>query len=354
MKYLQYMKNKIFVCHEYYTPSHYTALEYLAKEKGYTVIYCEPNLLRQLRLSVRNKIPRKRFFHNAIYTLILLFTHGYKIIIGIAPYNKFLKTLLWILKGHELYYHSSYSCWDGSRCAHKYNDHDLTVWKDFTQYRIKHFFAVSQKTKDEVVKNGFAKQQNISIVNHSYNLNITLDNLCDFSKTFICVGRICKEKGIIQLLEIFSRHPDCTITFVGKGKLQKEIEKYAIKYKNIKYAGYISGLENLVPIYKRHSFLILNSTRTESWEELFGMTLYEGMACGCIPITTDHPGPKEIISDSINGFICKEGEIEKGLNKAISMNSLQHEQMRHKSIERGQSFHCKNIAKQWLNCFEDD
>ena len=29
------MNNKIFICHEYYTPSHYTALEYLAHNKGY-------------------------------------------------------------------------------------------------------------------------------------------------------------------------------------------------------------------------------------------------------------------------------------------------------------------------------
>jgi len=41
-------------------------------------------------------------------------------------------------------------------------------------------------------------------------------------------------------------------------------------------------------------------------EELFGISIIEGMACGCVPLTTDHSGPKEIITSGINGFISKE------------------------------------------------
>lgn len=283
------MSKRIFVCHEFYTPSHYTALEYLANENGYKVVYCEPNIYHELRCCRRSQFARSRFFHNLFWTIFLLLTSGRKVVIGMAPYNPFLKWILLVLRGHELFYHSSYSCWDGSRFAHEGSDEDKRLWKEFTSHRIKHFFAVSQKTKDEVVKNGFCLKENVSIVNHSYNIDISTDKLCDLSPTFICVGRLNEQKGIEQLLNIFSRHPEARITFVGNGILEPLVKEYESKFENIKYLGFVKGLSNLVPIYKQHSFLVLNSIKTSAWEELFGMALYEGMACGCIPLANSHP-----------------------------------------------------------------
>lgn len=348
------MNNKIFVCHEYYTPSHYTALEYLAHNKGYEVIYCEPNLLRQLRQSVKNRIPRSRLLHNIITTWRLLVSHGHKVVIGMAPYNPFLRTLLFILRGHELYYHSSYSCWDGTRYAHKGSDSDKVLWKDFTNNQIKHFFAVSQKTKEEVINNGFAKSDNIAIVNHSYNIDIDGNTTSQKTNKFICVGRLCDQKGTLQLLDIFARHPEANITFVGSGEYENKVKEYACKYKNIKYHGFVKGLANLVPIYKENSFLIMNSIRTNSWEELFGMALYEGMACGCVPLANDHPGPKEIITDNKDGFLCQEGNIEVLIEKAIAMDSQSYQFFRTNAISRGKHFHSSSISKQWMAIFSEE
>lgn len=346
------MKNKIFVCHEFYTPSHYTALEYLAQEHGYEVIYCEPNLYRELRHCIKNKISRTRFFHNLYWTIYLLLTSGSKVVVGMAPYNPFLKWILFLLRGHELYYHSSYSCWDGSRFAHKGNDKDIKLWKDFTNHKIKHFFAVSQKTKEEVVKNGYCSPEKISVVNHSYNIDIDIDNLCEFSPSFICVGRLSEQKGIAQLLDIFSKHPEAKITFVGNGDLEPLVRQYASKYSNIKYLGFVKGLSNLIPIYKKHSFLVLNSIKTQTWEELFGMALYEGMACGCVPLANNHPGPKEIITNGVDGYLCEEGNIECLIERAMNMDKSEFEQMRQKSMERGHSFHSSLIAQKWKDILE--
>lgn len=352
MKYIKVMKNKIFVLHEGYTPSHYTALECLVRENGCEVIYCEPNLYRELRHSVKNKIPRSRFLHNLYWTIALLLTTGSKVVVAMAPYNPFLKWILWILRGHELYYHSSYSCWDGSRFAHKGSDKDKRLWREFTNHKIKHFFAVSQKTKDEVVRNGFALPENISVVNHSYNLDIVAENRTAKANTFICVGRLSEQKGILQLLDIFSRYQEAFITFVGNGELEAQVKEYAKKYPNIKYAGFIKGLTNLVPIYKQHSFLILNSIKTASWEELFGMALYEGMACGCVPLANSHPGPKEIITDGVDGFLCEESHIENLIVKALGMSGKEYCEIQKKAISRGQSYHCAKVADKWKAIFE--
>lgn len=346
------MKNKIFVCHEFYIPSHYTALEYLAKKNEYEVIYCEPNLYRELRHGLKNHVSRSRFFHNLFWTIALLLTTGSKVVVGMAPYNPFLKFLLLILRGHDLYYHSSYSCWDGSRFAHKGNDRDKRLWKEFTNHKIKHFFAVSQKTKEEVVWNGFCSPKKISIVNHSYNIEIDTNWHCKFSPTFICVGRLSEQKGITQLLDIFSRHPNASITFVGSGELEPQVKEYAKKFPNIKYAGFIKGLANLVPIYKQHSFLVLNSIKTDSWEELFGMAIYEGMACGCVPLANSHPGPKEIITDNVDGLLCEESHIEELVIKALRMEDKEYSEMQKNSILRGQCYDCAKVAEKWNAIFD--
>lgn len=346
------MKNKIFVCHEFYTPSHYTALEYLAKKNGYEMIYCEPNLYIEFKRCFKSKVSCFRFIHNLYWTIVLILTSGSKVVIGLAPYNPFLKWLLVMLRGHALYYHSSYSCWDGSRFVFNGSDKDKKLWKEFTNHKIKHFFAVSEKTKDEVVKNGFCSPEKISIVNHSYNINIENDKMCEYSSTFICVGRLIEQKGISQLLDIFSRHPKANITFVGSGSLEPLVREYASKYSNIKYAGFIKGLNNLVPIYKKHSFLVLNSIKTPVWEELFGMALYEGMACGCVPLANNHPGPKEIITNGVDGFLCDEGSIEYLIEKALKMDKSEFEQMRQKAIEKGHSFHSSLVALKWKKILE--
>ena len=352
MKYIKVMKNKIFVCHEFYTPSHYAALEYLAKENDCDVIYCEPNLYRELKHCFKNKVSRSRFLHNLYWTIVLLLTTGSKVVVGMAPYNPFLKWILLILHGHELYYHSSYSCWDGSRFAYKGSHKDKKLWKEFTNHKIKHFFAVSQKTKEEVVKNGFCSPEKISIVNHSYNIDIDTNGLCKFSSSFICVGRLNEQKGITQLLDIFSRYPKANITFVGSGVLEPLVKKYVAKYSNIKYLGFIKGLNNLIPVYKQHSFVVLNSIKTPIWEELFGMALYEGMACGCVPLANSHPGPKEIITDNVDGFLCEETHIEDLINKALQMDSKAYNEMRKNAIRRGQSYNCSKIADKWKDIFD--
>ena len=103
-----------------------------------------------------------------------------------------------------------------------------------------------------------------------------------------------------------------------------------------------------MPIYKENSFLIMNSIRTNSWEELFGMALYEGMACGCVPLANDHPGPKEIITDNKDGFLCQEGNIEVLIEKAITMDSQSYQFFRANAISRGRHVHASSISKQWM------
>ena len=164
---------------------------------------------------------------------------------------------------------------------------------------------------------------------------------------FIYAGRIIEEKGIRELLEIFANRPKAKLIIAGNGTEVSLVKEYANNYNNVIYMGYVQGFTNLIPLYSKACFLLLNSKRTNTWEELFGMAIIEGMACGCVPITTNHPGPREIIEPFINGLIYEEGKISEGIDYAISMTDEEYLRMRQKAIEKSKKFDSSILSRKW-------
>lgn len=344
------MNKTIYVLHEYGAPSHYNALVELGKQKFFNVKFAifQPK-------GILSNLYHKRFslvFFSICFLLSLPFRKNETIVLGIAPFNKLLKPLSYVLRNHKVFYHTSYTHWNGKIMARPTKSPELiSFWKCYISNTVKHIFAVSEKTKSELINNGFAYEKNITVVNHSYNKVVDVQPH-DKNKKFIYVGRLVECKGIQELLEVFAERENAELTIAGSGELEKLVRDYAYKYKNINYIGYINGFEQLYPIYLQHSFVILNSKRDEHWEELFGITLIEGMACGCVPIATDHPGPKEIISNNKNGFLAKEGLIKDAINRAILLSQNDYNGLQRNAISTGRKFHSSILAKKWNNILE--
>lgn len=338
----------IYVLHEYGAPSHYNALVSLGKQEGFDVKFYEFSLYNLLKSVIKGKYSLHKWCLNILFLLTIPLKKRTKIVLGIAPFDYRITFLMFLLKRHEVYYHTSYTHWDGIIMAHPTkSSFIIQTWKKFTNNYTKHIFAVSQKTKEELIKYGFSHQSRISVVNHSYAEPIITDNIHLNTKTFIFVGRLVQEKGIEELLNIFSSRSDLKLIIVGDGVEKKLVEEYQEKYPNILYKGYVNTFKDITLLYKQASFVLMNSHRTETWEELFGIALIEGMACGCVPITTNHPGPKEIISNNENGFICKEGSIIEGIDKAINLSQEKYRQMRQKAIICAQQYISDKIASRW-------
>lgn len=346
--------SKVYFFHEYGAPSHVYGLEYLLNKYDIKLEHREFNysgqfffLARQIKHLRFNFT--KRFCQNIGFLLSLLFTKDRKIVLGIAPYNYYLKWLRYFFKRHKVYYFTSYTCWDQTRMANSqhYSPKVLNIWKKFIHDEVKHIFTVSDLTHKELVKNGFNKSENISIVYHSYIENIEASTAVEKNNYFLYVGRLVESKGIEELLNIFSTLPHCSLTIVGRGYLDSKVQEATKLYTNIHYKGYIEGLENIIPIYKENSFLLLNSQRTETWEELFGISLVEGMACGLIPIATNHPGPTEIITSEKDGILCKEGSIKEAIEYVLKMSDDEFFLMKQNAIIRGQEFRSSEISHRW-------
>lgn len=126
------------------------------------------------------------------------------------------------------------------------------------------------------------------------------------------IGRIHKDKGVNELIDAFKQFPS------GKLLVMGEIEKkYGIRNDNLTYLKksksvvYLGRVKNeLVPKYASVIDLFVYPT----YREGFGHVLQQMMALGIPIVTTNIPGPSEVIGDPINGILIESHSTSAVLN----------------------------------------
>ena len=172
-------------------------------------------------------------------------------------------------------------------------------------------------------------------------------------KQVIAVGRYVPQKGFDRLISAWSivnkKHPDWILRIYGDGmreQLQNQIYELGISPSCILE----HSTPDIVDKYCKSSIFVLSSRY-----EGFGMVIIEAMACGVPPVSFTCPcGPRDIISDGINGLLVENGNIE-GLAEKICY-LIENENVRREmgrqarmDIER---FRIEPIAEQWKTLFE--
>lgn len=343
---------KVYVLHKSGYNNHYIGLEKLLEEHNGKVVYREFSIVGKFFRSLfklKFELVAKQFVNTA-FMLNLVFTKNKKVILGIAPYDYKLTFLCKVLKQHQIYYHTSWTVWDGTYYPKKkrVTPELIAKWKQFIEQDTKHIFAVSGETKKQLLANYNITNDKISNVYHSLDSAVFYSHQAKpvgANLKFFYAGRLVKQKGLEELLVYFSTHQDKVFTIAGEGELKTTIEEYAKQYDNINFIGYISDKNKLADCYRAHHYVVLNSHKTEKWEELFGMVLIEAMACGAIPVSTNHTGPEEIITDGYNGYLVNEGEITTLLNK-LTAETYSLEMQQH-AINRAKQFYLNKIAERW-------
>ncbi len=331
---------KIVVLHEYGDKNHYQGLEYLCKKRGLKIDYYEFAFIRRFVRAILNRdfdLALKQI-KNLFFIISLLFRKKVKIVLGVAPYDYRLVFLNPFLKKHKIYYHTSWSKWDRNFYPKKccINNKLISFWEKFV--KEKEIFCVSNTAKQSLINNLAIDKNQIDVVYHSFDNKIFFNQNLKRDIDFIYAGRVIKEKGIEELLEIFSKREE-KLLIVGEGELINLVIEYSKKFPNIFYKQKVEKIK-LATLFNRAKFIVLNSKKTEYWEELFGMVLIEAMGCGCIPVSVKHPGPLEII-DSKSGYLFEEGELESMLDKVS-------EDKRENSIKKSIEFRVENISKKWI------
>jgi glycosyltransferase involved in cell wall biosynthesis len=130
---------------------------------------------------------------------------------------------------------------------------------------------------------------------------------------FVFLGRLVSDKGADQAIRAISMlineklldKNHLQLTIIGDGPERKKLmflRKELSLYGAIHFTGILKGKE-LVECLNKHEFILVPS----SWEEPYGNVVLEGMACGCIPVTSNGGGMPEAVGNA--GFIFKRNNL---------------------------------------------
>ena len=233
-----------------------------------------------------------------LHPLRLLFRQN--IVAAFAPYS-IMGFYLLLLKamGKNLIYFTSWPHWDGEHYVRKPMLGSRKVWELFLGGSKA--VGVTRTSAGELARLG-ANARHIpdSVAVH---LVVPPGKRAHPTITLLHVGRVVKEKGIVELCAVFEslhqRHPHLRLVVVGGGPEVANIEGR----KGVAFKGHVADQEELVREYQAADIFVLNSFKVDGWEELFGKGLVEAMACGLPCIATDCTGPKELVEDGVNGFL---------------------------------------------------
>lgn len=149
---------------------------------------------------------------------------------------------------------------------------------------------------------------------------IPLDQASLKSKKIITVGKLHKEKGYDDLLEVMKiiqdRGYNYQLEIVGDGYEMENIIKQItdLKLKNILISG-LTKHEEVINKIKTSSLFVMTS-HTES----FGIGLLEAMSCGVPIIAFDEAeAARELIKNDINGYLIKNRDCQKMAMKIIAL-----------------------------------
>lgn len=125
--------------------------------------------------------------------------------------------------------------------------------------------------------------------------------LLDGKYVFCFIGRIQRDKGVEELLEAFldayDTNTDMALLLLGgtDGDVSKELMQRAELCKDV----YFTGFTKEVKLYLAVSDALVHP----SYREGFSMVIQQAMAMGLPVITTDIPGPSEVIEPDVSGFL---------------------------------------------------
>jgi len=138
----------------------------------------------------------------------------------------------------------------------------------------------------------------------------------------VCVGRLCEQKGQIQLVQaianVIDKGIDLELTLVGDGEMRPEVE-HAIAERNIQENVTITGwaTEDEVHHYINNSKALI----LPSFAEGLPVVIMEAFALGRPVLSTYIAGIPELVKPKLNGWLCAASDIESITESIIELLS---------------------------------
>jgi GalNAc-alpha-(1->4)-GalNAc-alpha-(1->3)-diNAcBac-PP-undecaprenol alpha-1,4-N-acetyl-D-galactosaminyltransferase len=126
-------------------------------------------------------------------------------------------------------------------------------------------------------------------------------------KNILAVGRLNRLKGFDRLIKAFSHldQKDWKLAIIGEGSERNNLENLIYDLNLEAYISMPGRTKAIEKWYKKSAIFVLSS-RIEG----FPNVLCEAMAYGCACVSFDCiAGPNEIITDKVDGYLVKNGDI---------------------------------------------
>ena len=174
------------------------------------------------------------------------------------------------------------------------------------------------------------------------------------NKRIISVGRLVYSKDFSTLLQVFAkvkeRCPDWSLDIYGEGhyhdRLLSEIVSRGLSSSVRLMGNSLSIQDELID----HSIFVCTSRY-----EGFSMVLIEAMGCGLPVVSFACPcGPKDIISDGVNGFLIQPGDEDTMVDRIcqIAESECLRINMGTAAYERARDYNIEHICKMWEDLFQ--
>lgn len=170
-------------------------------------------------------------------------------------------------------------------------------------------------------------------------------------KNIIAVGRLEREKGFEDLINIFSavkeELPEWKLNIVGGGSLEnalKELVKEKGLEDSVKLHGY-RDKDYINRLLEKSSIYTMTSL-----EESFGIVIIEAQSYGipCMAFSSAS-GALEVIEDGVNGFVINDRDMDKYCMtlKRLAKSQELRESLGKKGRENAEKYREENVALMW-------
>lgn len=193
-----------------------------------------------------------------------------------------------------------------------------------------------------------------------YYMPNSLDNIpeidSDYTKNVVTVGRLSKEKGFDDLIDVFkkvvAKNPNYKLDIIGDGPERNNL-KNIIANLHLENNIILHGFQNkdYINDVLSHSKAFIVTSYTES----FGIALLEGMSYGLPGIIFDSAsGSLELIKNNFSGYVIKNRSKDVMAKKIIKLldNKKEISIMGKNAKETSRKYSFEKIKERWLNFLE--